>query len=73
MQKTAPLTPSLNKFCEKVRAMNQTNTKSLVLTAAEARNIESDLMQLLITIADLSSEKIKQSQSIEIEIQTPKF
>jgi len=73
MQKPAQLTPSLNKFCEKVRAMNQTNTKSLVLTAAEARNLESDLMQLLITIADLASAGIQQSQSVEIEITPPKF
>lgn len=73
MQKTVSLAPSLNKFCEKVRVMNQTNSKSLVLTAAEARNIESDLMNLLITITDLQSERLKQTQAIEIEIQPPKF
>jgi len=53
--------------------MNQTNNKSLVLTASEARNIESDLMSLLMLVADLQSERLKQAQSIEIEIQPPKF
>lgn len=73
MSKPVPLTPSLNKLCEKIRVMNQTNNKSLVLTASEARNIESDLMSLLMLVADLQSERLKQAQSIEIEIQPPKF
>ena len=42
----------LKKFNEKVKTMNQTNAKELVLTPTEARNINSDLFSLLTKIHD---------------------
>jgi hypothetical protein len=67
------LTPGLQKFCERVRVMNQSNSKNLVLTAAEARNIESDLVDLLLLISNLSSVQSRQADTVEIEIQSPAF
>ena len=69
------LTPGLQKFCEKVRVMNQTNNKNLTLSASEARNIESDVMDLLLLISNLSSRLDQQRQSdiLEIEISSPAF
>jgi hypothetical protein len=72
MNKTS-LTPGLQKFCERVRVMNQSNSKNLVLTAAEARNIESDLVDLLLLISTLSSVQSRQADTVEIEIQSPAF
>lgn len=72
MNKTS-LTPGLQKFCERVRVMNQSNSKNLVLTAAEARNIESDLVDLLLLISNLSSVQSRQTDTVEIEIQSPAF
>jgi hypothetical protein len=72
MNKTS-LTPGLQKFCERVRVMNQSNSKNLVLTAAEARNIESDLVDLLLLISNLSSVQSRQADTVEIEIQSPAF
>lgn len=74
MNKTS-LSPGLQKFCERVRIMNQTNSKNLVLTVAEARNLESDIMDLLILIKDQASTINNQSQKdiVEIEIQSPSF
>lgn len=73
MSRPTALTPSLSKFCEKVRVMNQTQNKSLVLTASEARNIESDIMELLMLLTDLQSERIKRNETIEIQVESPGF
>lgn len=73
MERQLPITPSLSKFVEKVRVLNQSQNKSLILTATEARNLESDIMILLTTIVDLQAERLKQNQKIEIEINGPNF
>ena len=74
MNKTT-LTPGLQKFCEKVRVMNQTNNKNLTLSASEARNMESDVLDLLLLISDLSKRLSQQQQQdiVEIEIASPAF
>lgn len=49
--------------------MNQTNSKELVLSAIEARNIQAELFELLAHIVDLT--EIKKSQdntAIDIEV-----
>lgn len=48
----------LRAFNEKVKVMNQTQAKSLTLTAAEARNIHSDLFALLTHLAELSQRSV---------------
>ena len=48
------LTLHLKMFNDKVRLMNQTNKKDLILTANEARNLHSDLFDLLNHCATLS-------------------
>ena len=37
--------------------MNQTNSKELVLTALEARNIQAELFEILAHVADLTEVK----------------
>jgi len=49
-------------FNEKVRIMNQTNGKSLVLNTMEARNLHNDIFVLMAQIAELS-----QTQTAPIE------
>lgn len=73
MERSLPITPSLSKFVEKVRVLNQSQNKSLILTATEARNLESDIMLLLTTVVDLQAERLKQNQKIEIELNGPNF
>lgn len=41
-------------FNDKVRVMNQTQSKQLILTAVEARNLHADIFALLAQIAELS-------------------
>lgn len=46
----------LRMFNDRVRAMNQLQKKDLTLTAAEARNLQAEIFELLTQIAELSSK-----------------
>jgi len=50
-------------FNEKVRIMNQTQKKDLILSAPEARNLHSDIFALLTQIAELTDQP-KNTESI---------
>lgn len=50
-----PLSPAVRTFNEKVKVLNQTNSKQLVLTADDARNLHNDIFALLATIAELKT------------------
>lgn len=56
----------IKKFNDKVKLMNQTNSKQLVLSAQEARSLQSDLFDLLSLCASLSktANQNKNSQDI---------
>jgi hypothetical protein len=44
---------ALKNFNERVKQMNQTNSKQLVLPADEARNLHSDIFTILANITEL--------------------
>ncbi len=56
----ANLSLHLKMFNDKVRLMNQLNQKDLVLSAQEARNLHSDIFEIL----NRSSEQATQPDSI---------
>jgi hypothetical protein len=45
----------LQKFNDKIRVMNQTNSKILTLNADEARNLHHEIFNLIARISDLTS------------------
>ena len=51
------LSLSVQMFNEKVRAMNQTQSRDLVLSSQEARNLHNDIFTLLSRIAELERNK----------------
>jgi hypothetical protein len=53
--------------------MNQTQNKNLILTSAEARNIESDLMELLLLVNELQAKLLERQDTIQVEIASPGF
>ena len=57
----------LKKFNDRVKVMNQTNSKDLNLSAAEARQLQADIFDLLTKINDLVN--IKQQTAAEPVIQ----
>jgi hypothetical protein len=55
MNKLVPL--QIQMFNDKVRVMNQTQSRELILTAQEARNLHNDIFALLTRIAELESAR----------------
>jgi hypothetical protein len=47
--------------------MNQTNSKSLMLTAAEARNLHNDIFALLTQIAELALPQIAEQPVVDFD------
>jgi hypothetical protein len=58
----------LKKFNDRVKVLNQTNAKDLSLTAAEARQLQADIFDLLNKINDLVD--LKKTQQIENSVIT---
>lgn len=59
------LTMHLKMFNDKVKLMNQTQNKQMMLTAQEARNIHADLFDLLNHCATLS-QRLNEKRSEEV-------
>jgi hypothetical protein len=59
----------LKNFNNKVKVMNQTNSKELVLSALEARNIQAELFELLAHIADLTEIKKEAAADAVVTVQ----
>ena len=47
----------IKSFNNKIKVLNQTNSKELVLSAIEARNLQAEIFELLAQIADLTKVK----------------
>lgn len=64
----------LKKFNDRVKVMNQTNSRDLILTAAEARQLQADIFDLLTKINDLVELKQQDSESVvQVNLQGGKF
>lgn len=50
-----PISISVRAFNEKIKVLNQTNGKQLILSAQEARNLHTDIYALLTNIAELKA------------------
>lgn len=60
------LTLHLKLFNDKVKVLNQSQSKQLTLTAQEARNIHADLFDLLNHCYTLSQKLNEKRQDIEV-------
>lgn len=58
----------IKMYNDRVRAMNQSNSKILTLNAQEARNLHSEIYDLMATIANLSRVPASNESSIEVEM-----
>ena len=61
------ITIHVKNFNDRVRAMNQTHSKDLVLSANDARNLQADIFNLLSLVAELSAN-VDNSQSVQISM-----
>ena len=64
----------LKKFNDRVKVMNQTNSRELSLSAAEARQLQADIFDLLIQIQSLTETKQeKANEVITVQLGGGKF
>ncbi len=63
------LSLAIKTFNERVKVMNQTGSKQLLLSAEEARNLHADIFNLLANIAELQStpNAVAQSPAISLD------
>ena len=65
----------LQRFNDRVRAMNQTRSKDLTMSADEARNLHSEVFGLLTQIADLNARTSEETgeETILINMDAGRF
>lgn len=51
------LSIAIRTFNDRVKQMNQTNGKQLVMSADEARNLHNDIFALLTNVAEIASKE----------------
>ena len=59
----------LKNFNDRIKVMNQTNGKELTLSASEARQLQSDLFDLLNKINNLTEIKKEQESADVVNIE----
>ena len=59
----------LKKFNDRVKVMNQTNAKELVLSALEARNIHTEIFELLTKINDLTEIRKQSDNNATVNVE----
>jgi hypothetical protein len=59
----------LKKFNDRVKVMNQTNAKELVLSALEARNIHTEIFELLTKINDLTEIRKQSDDNATVNVE----
>lgn len=63
----------LRKFNDRVKVLNQTNSRELVLTAAEARQLQADIFDLLTQIQALAEVKSTEPEVISVQVKGSSF
>ena len=63
----------LRKFNDRVKVLNQTNAREMVLSAAEARQIQADIFDLLIQIQALTEVKSAEPEVIAVQVKGASF
>jgi hypothetical protein len=63
-----PLSLSVRTFNERVKQLNQTNGKQVVLSAQEARSLHNDIYALLANVSELVSQGGVKEDVIQISV-----
>jgi hypothetical protein len=62
----------LKNFNDRVKAMSQTNSRELTMSAQDARNLQADIFNLMTLVVDLSAVS-KQNDVLEINLDGGNF
>jgi hypothetical protein len=62
----------LKNFNDRVKAMSQTNSRELTMSAQDARNLQADIFNLMTLVVDLSAVS-KQNDVLQIDLDGGNF
>ena len=62
----------LKNFNDRVKAMSQTNSRELTMSAQDARNLQADIFNLMTLVFDLSAVS-KQNDVLQIDLDGGNF
>ena len=63
----------LRKFNDRIKVLNQTNSRELVLSAGEARQLQADIFDLLTQIQALTEVKSAEPEIIAVQVKGASF
>lgn len=66
------ITIHIKNFNDRVRAMSQTNSKDLTMSANDARNLQADIFNLLTLVTEFAS-KLNTEEDIQIQLDGGSF
>jgi hypothetical protein len=62
----------LKNFNDRVKAMSQTNSREITMSAQDARNLQADIFNLMTLVVELNS-KVKDDQVVQINLDGGNF
>jgi hypothetical protein len=63
----------LRKFNDRVKVLNQTNSRELILSAGEARQLQADIFDLLTQIQSLTEVRSSEPEVITVQVKGTGF
>ena len=63
----------LRKFNDRVKVLDQTNSRELVLSAGEARQLQADIFDLLTQIQSLTEVRSNEPEVIAVQVKGAGF
>lgn len=63
----------LKNFNDRVKAMGQTNSRDLSMTAQDARNLQADIFNLMTLVVELASKANQGNEVVTVNLDGGKF
>lgn len=63
----------LKNFNDRVKAMGQTNSRDLTMTAQDARNLQADIFNLMTMVVELAAKASQADEVVQVQLDGGKF
>jgi hypothetical protein len=63
----------LKNFNDRVKAMGQTNSRDLTMTAQDARNLQADIFNLMTMVVELAARTSQEDEVVQVNLDGGKF
>lgn len=63
----------LKNFNDRVKAMSQTNSRDLTMTAQDARNLQADIFNLMTMVVELAAKVDQKDEVVQVSLDGGNF